>query len=77
MQVYGADKVWKQMNREGIAVARCTVESIYHWSRQAVLPRPVERARYVSIRYSERLAEAAIEQGPSQFVSGPGPAGSA
>jgi transposase InsO family protein len=26
MQVYGADKVWKQMNREGIAVARCTVE---------------------------------------------------
>jgi putative transposase len=26
MQVYGADKVWKQMNREGIRVARCTVE---------------------------------------------------
>jgi len=26
MQVYGADKVWKQMNREGIPVARCTVE---------------------------------------------------
>jgi hypothetical protein len=26
MQVYGADKVWKQMNRESIAVARCTVE---------------------------------------------------
>jgi transposase InsO family protein len=25
-QVYGADKVWRQMNREGIAVARCTVE---------------------------------------------------
>jgi putative transposase len=25
MQVYGAPKVWKQMNREGIAVARCTV----------------------------------------------------
>jgi len=24
MQVYGADKVWKQMNREGVAVARCT-----------------------------------------------------
>jgi transposase InsO family protein len=28
MQVYGADKVWKQMNREGIAVARCTVERL-------------------------------------------------
>jgi len=27
-QVDGADKVWKQMNREGIAVARCTVERL-------------------------------------------------
>ena len=27
-QIYGADKVWKQMNREGIAVARCTVERL-------------------------------------------------
>ncbi|AIO66330.1 integrase core domain protein [Burkholderia oklahomensis] len=25
MQVYGVPKVWKQMNREGIVVARCTV----------------------------------------------------
>ena len=25
MQVYGVPKVWKQMNREGFAVARCTV----------------------------------------------------
>ncbi|MDR7152764.1 transposase InsO family protein [Hydrogenophaga palleronii] len=28
MQVYGADKVWKQMNREGVAIARCTVERL-------------------------------------------------
>ncbi len=28
MQVYGADKVWKQMNREVIPVARCTVERL-------------------------------------------------
>jgi putative transposase len=28
MQVYGADKVWHQMNREDIAVARCTVERL-------------------------------------------------
>jgi putative transposase len=28
MQVYGAQKVWKQMNRENIAVARCTVERL-------------------------------------------------
>jgi putative transposase len=27
-QVYGAEKVWKQLNREGIAVARCTVERL-------------------------------------------------
>ena len=26
MQVHGADKIWKQFNREGIAIARCTVE---------------------------------------------------
>lgn len=28
MQVYGADKVWHQMNREGTTVARCTVERL-------------------------------------------------
>ena len=28
MQVYGADKVWKQMHRKGIRVARCTVERL-------------------------------------------------
>ncbi|URI11612.1 IS3 family transposase [Aquincola tertiaricarbonis] len=28
MQVYGADKVWRQLNREGVAVARCTVERL-------------------------------------------------
>jgi putative transposase len=28
LQVYGADKVWRQMNREDIAVARCTVERL-------------------------------------------------
>ena len=27
-QVYGADKVWAQLNREGIPVARCTVERL-------------------------------------------------
>ena len=28
LQVYGADKVWRQLNREGITVARCTVERL-------------------------------------------------
>ena len=27
-QVYGARKVWRQMNREGLAVARCTIERL-------------------------------------------------
>jgi putative transposase len=28
LAVYGADKVWRQLNREGITVARCTVERL-------------------------------------------------
>ncbi len=28
LQVYGADKVWRQMKREGTEVARCTVERL-------------------------------------------------
>jgi len=28
LSVYGADKVWAQLNREGITVARCTVERL-------------------------------------------------
>jgi transposase InsO family protein len=28
LQVYGADKVWQQMKREGVCVARCTVERL-------------------------------------------------
>ncbi|MBH2009142.1 MAG: integrase arm-type DNA-binding domain-containing protein [Xanthomonadaceae bacterium] len=28
MQVYGADKVWRQLAREGLSVARCTVERL-------------------------------------------------
>ena len=28
MQVYGADKVWRQLAREGVVVARCIVERL-------------------------------------------------
>lgn len=28
LQVYGADKVWRQLRREGTGVARCTVERL-------------------------------------------------
>jgi putative transposase len=27
-EVYGARKVWRQLNREGVVVARCTVERL-------------------------------------------------
>jgi putative transposase len=27
-RVYGADKIWRQLNRDGVAVARCTVERL-------------------------------------------------
>jgi len=33
MQVYVADKVWKQPEREGVAVARCTVERLMRRQR--------------------------------------------
>ena len=26
--MYGADKIWRQLKRDGIAVARCTVERL-------------------------------------------------
>ena len=32
MRVYGADKVWKQLRREGVDVARCTVERLMRQS---------------------------------------------
>jgi transposase InsO family protein len=34
LQVYGAKKVWRQLHREGHAVARCTVERLM--SRQGL-----------------------------------------
>jgi len=34
---------------------------MYHYSYQKVLRRPVESAQYLSIRYTERLADAGIE----------------
>ncbi len=33
--VYGADKVWRQMNREGMVVPRCTVERLMRLLRDA------------------------------------------
>ena len=42
-QVYGADKVWRQLNREGVAVARCTVERLMRQEGCGRAPRQAVR----------------------------------
>ena len=65
MQVYGADKVWKQMNREGITVARCTVERLMKRLglqgvrrgkvvRTTIADKPMRRARWTGSTGSSR-----------------------
>jgi transposase InsO family protein len=58
MEVYGADKVWKQMNREGIAVARCTVERLMH--RQGL--RGVTRGKAVRTTVSDANAPCPLDR---------------
>lgn len=45
MQVYGADKVWRQLAREGTAVARCTVERLMRCMGVSVRRSHVDRSR--------------------------------
>jgi len=52
MQVYGADKVWRQLAREGISVARCTVERLMR--RQGL--RGVMRGKVVRTTVSDSKA---------------------
>jgi putative transposase len=63
MRVYGADKVWKQMNREGIAVARCTVERLM---KQQGL-RGVIRGKRVRTTISEVSAPRPLDRVNRQF----------
>jgi transposase InsO family protein len=58
MQVYGADKVWKQLNREGVAVARCTVERLM---RQLGL-RGVRRGKVVRTTVSNANAPCPLDR---------------
>ncbi len=58
MQVYGADKVWMQMNREGVAVARCTVERLM---RRLGL-RGVIRGKVVRTTISDTLAPCPLDR---------------
>ena len=57
LQVYGADKVWKQMNREGVEVARCTVERLM---RRLGL-RGVKRGKVVRTTISDNKAPCPLD----------------
>jgi putative transposase len=63
LQVYGADKVWKQMNREGEAVARCTVERLM---RRLGL-RGVKRGKVVRTTTSDKKAQCPLDKVNRQF----------
>ena len=63
LQVYGADKVWKQMNREHVAVARCTVERLM---RRLGL-RGVKRGKVVRTTISDPRAPCPLDKVNRQF----------
>ena len=63
MQVYGADKVWRQLAREGMAVARCTVERLMR--RQGL--RGVRRGKVVRTTVSDGKAPCPLDRVNRQF----------
>ncbi|WP_418134144.1 IS3 family transposase [Acidihalobacter ferrooxydans] len=64
-QVYGAVKVWKQLRREGIAVARCTVERLMR--RQGL--RGVIRGKAVRTTISNPAAPCPLDRVNRQFTA--------
>ena len=85
LQVYGADKVWRQLNRESIAVARCTVERLMRlWDcavygvarsyerRFRIVPSRVQRTRSIG---SSRPTVPINYGYPTSPISLPGRAG--
>ena len=63
MRVYGADKVWKQLRREGSDVARCTVERLM---RQCGL-RGVIRGKAVRTTQADKAAPCPLDRVNRQF----------
>jgi putative transposase len=63
MQVYGADKVWRQLAREDIMVARCTVERLM---RRLGL-RGVMRGKVVRTTISDSKATCPLDRVNRQF----------
>ena len=63
MQVYGADKVWRQLGREGQSVARCTVERLMR--RQGL--QGVRRGKVVRTTISDSKAPCPLDRVNRQF----------
>ncbi len=63
VQVYGADKVWKRMRREGIAVARCTVERLMRYLGL----RGVRRGKVVRTTVGDANAPCPLDRVNRQF----------
>lgn len=63
LQVYGADKVWRQLEREGVPVARCTVERLMR--RQGL--RGVLRGKVVRTTIRDDKAPCPLDKVRQQF----------
>jgi putative transposase len=63
LQVYGADKVWRQMNREGLGVARCTVERLM----QRMHLQGVRRGKMVRTTVPDKAAACPLDKVNRQF----------
>ena len=63
LQVYGAGKVWKPMNREHVVVVRCTVELLM---RRLGLP-GVRRGKLVRTTISDNKAPCPLDKVNRQF----------
>jgi transposase InsO family protein len=63
LQVYGADKVWRQLAREGTVVARCTVERLMR--RLGI--RGVMRGKVVRTTISDSTAPCPLDRVNRQF----------
>jgi len=61
--VYGARKVWRQLNREGVAVARCTVERLM----QDMGLQGVVRGKPVRTTVSDKAAPCPLDHVNRQF----------
>ena len=63
LQVYGVDKVWRQLQREGHTVARCTVERLM----RLLGLRGVIRGRVQRTTYSDPKADCPLDRVNRQF----------